>query len=136
MRAHCLRIGAQADPTYRAINSQKLVAALEATSEMLMRSLAIVEGLEEKQPAAALLPASHTIARSMPGPVACDIHLGVLTAPRRDFEASAAQISVWIACWISKGFAALKTMIARHGGPHNLGDTRGLVDRKPGADAR
>lgn len=133
--AHDLRIGAQADPGYAEINPQRLVPAIEAESQVLTQSLAIVEWLEEKHPAPTLLPAdpeSRAIVRAMAGLIACDIHplnnLRVLTALRRDLGASEAQVSAWIARWISEGFDALETMITRHGGTYAFGDTPGLVD--------
>ncbi len=50
------------------------------------------------------------IARSMPAPAAPDINLGVISA--------------------------LKTKIVQHSLPHDFGDPRSLVDRRPRADAR
>jgi maleylpyruvate isomerase len=133
--AHDLRTGAQAEPGYEAINPQMLVPALETNGLALSQSLAIIEWLEECYPAPTLLPAdpdSRAIVRAMAGLIACDIHplnnLRVLTALRRELDIGEAQISAWIARWIGEGFAALETMIARHGGTYAFGDTPGLAD--------
>jgi len=133
--AHDLRTGAQAEPAYAAINPQMLVPALETNGLALSQSLAIIEWLEECYPAPTLLPAdpdSRAIVRAMAGLIACDIHplnnLRVLTALRRELDIGEAQISAWIARWIGEGFAALETMIARHGGTYAFGDTPGLAD--------
>ncbi|MCW4460908.1 maleylacetoacetate isomerase [Sphingomonas sp. BT-65] len=133
--AHDLRTGAQADPAYAVINPQRLVPALEMEGQVLTQSLAIVEWLEERHPAPALLPTdpdSRAIVRAMAGVIASDIHplnnLRVLVALRRDLDAGETRISAWIARWIGEGFAALETMIVRHGGAHAFGDAPGLVD--------
>ncbi|HEX7854890.1 MAG TPA: maleylacetoacetate isomerase [Sphingobium sp.] len=132
---HDLRTDAQTDPGYVAINPQELVPALEADGQVLTQSLAIIEWLEEKHPAPALLPAdpnSRAVVRAMASLIACDIHplhnLRVLTALRHEIGASEAQVSGWIAHWIKDGLAALETMIVRHGGIYAFGDTPGLVD--------
>lgn len=132
---HDLRTGAQRAPGYKALNPQGMVPALEADGAVLTQSPAILEWLEERYPAPALLPAdadSRAVVRAMAALIACDIHplnnLRVLSALRETFAATPEQVSGWIARWISDGFAALEDMIARHGGRFAFGDTPTLAD--------
>lgn len=133
--AHDLRTGAQAAPDFAALNPQKLVPALETDDHILTQSPAILEWLEEAHPAPALLPGDpigRAIVRSMASLVACDIHplnnLRVLTALRRDLRADDDAVSAWIARWITEGFVALETLIARHGRGFAYGDAPTLAD--------
>lgn len=89
---------------------------------MLIQSPAILEWLEERFPEPALLPqhaGERATVRAMAALVACDIHpvnnLRILKALRGDLNATDAQVSAWAARWISDGFAALETLISRHG---------------------
>ena len=132
---HDLRAGAQREADYLALSAQGLVPALDTDGTVLTQSLAIIEFLDEQWPARPLLPADPTgraTVRAMAQVVACDIHplnnLRVLTALRQDLGANDAAVSRWIARWISEGFAALETLIARHGGRFAYGDTPGLAD--------
>jgi len=133
---HDLRTGAQRAADYVAINPQGLVPTLEFDDGSIgTQSLAILERIEEENPAPPLLPAGtadRAIVRAMAGIVACDIHpinnLRILTALRRDLHASEDQASAWIARWIGEGFAALEQLIARHGGTYAFGDTPTFAD--------
>jgi maleylpyruvate isomerase len=132
---HDLRVGAQAEAAYRAINPQALVPAIEADGDVLTQSPAILEWLEERHPSPALLPIGATdraIVRAMAATIACDIHpinnLRVLQTLRRDFGADEAAVNAWIARWIADGFAALEVTIARHGRGLAFGDTPTLAD--------
>jgi maleylpyruvate isomerase len=64
--------------------------------------------------------------------VACDIHplnnLRVLKYLKQPLGQAQAEIDSWIGHWITEGFAALETMIARHGGRFAFGDTLTLAD--------
>ncbi len=132
---HDLRTGAQASDAYRALNPQGLVPALEADGDVLTQSPAILEWLEERYPAPALLPEATTdraIVRAMAATIACDIHplnnLRVVQALQRDFGLDAAAVQAWMARWMSEGFAALEVMIARHGRRFAFGDMPTIAD--------
>ena len=133
--AHDLRTGPHRAPSYRALNPQALVPALETPDGVLTQSSAIIEWLDEEYPNPPLLPAKtfdRAVVRGMAALVACDIHplhnLRVLDRLRGDFAATPDQISAWIGHWISEGFAALEEQIARHGSDFAFGDSPGLAD--------
>ncbi len=132
---HDLRTGAQRDERYRHLNPQGLVPALETHSGVLTQSPAILEWLEEVYPQPPLLPgepSARAMVRAMVALVACDIHplnnLRVLETLRRDFAATPDQVNRWIAGWIADGFAALETLIERHGDGFAWGDAPTLAD--------
>ena len=132
---HDLRSGAQRADAYRALNPQGLVPALDTGDAVLTQSPAILEWLEEVYPDPPLLPAGATdraVVRAMAATVACDIHplgnLRVLNALRADFAADAEAVTRWIARWIGDGFAALETMVERHGDGFAFGDRPTLAD--------
>jgi glutathione S-transferase len=84
-----LRGGAQRDSSYRALNPQGLVPALDTGERVIAQSLAILEYLEETHPEPPLLPPSASArarVRQLAALVACDIHplnnLRVLEVPR------------------------------------------------------
>jgi maleylpyruvate isomerase len=130
-----LLAGEQRNDACRALNPQGLVPALVTGDVVLTQSSAIIEWLEERYPDPPLLPSdpdARAIVRAMAMTVACDIHplnnLRVLKTITRDLGADEQQKQVWIARWIADGFAALETMIARHGGTYAFGDTLTIAD--------
>lgn len=130
-----LRTGAQREPEFLALSAQGLVPALETGGTVLTQSLAIIEWLDELWPAPPLLPPDPTgraVVRAISQIVACDIHplnnLRVLTALRQELGADEAAVSRWIARWMQEGFAALETLVARHGGRFAYGDSPSLAD--------
>ena len=132
---HDLRIGGQADPAYAALNPQRLVPALEVDGLVLTQSVAILEWLDERFPDPPLLPSDvdgRAIVRAMVATLATDVHplhnLRTLKALRQDFGASEKQVNAWMARWMTDGFAAIETLIARHGGTFAYGDTPTLAD--------
>jgi maleylpyruvate isomerase len=132
---HDLRTGAQQSESFRVLNPQGLVPALELDGEAFTQSGAIIELLDELYPDPPLLPRephARAHARAMAALIACDIHplnnLRVLSVLRRDLSASEDQVSDWIARWITEGFAALEPLIARYGGAYAFGDQPGIVD--------
>lgn len=132
---HDLRTGAHKKPEYQALNPQMMVPALEDNGRIIAQSPAILEWLEERYPEPALLPIdadARAIVRTMIATIACDIHplnnLRILKALQKDFGAGQEQINQWAQRWISEGFAALETLIARHGGIYAFGDTPTLAD--------
>jgi len=133
--AHDLRAGAQREAGYRALNPQGLVPALETDDAVLTQSPAILEWIDETYPDPPLLPADangRATVRAMAATIACDIHpvnnLRILNALRTDFGADETAVSRWIARWIGDGFAALETLIARHGDGFAFGATPTIAD--------
>lgn len=130
-----LRAGDQRSEAFRALNPQGLVPALETADGVLTQSSAILEWLEERHPEPPLLPEApgeRAIVRAMAMAVACDIHplgnLRVLKYLKQPLGHEQPAIDSWIAHWIGEGFAALETMIARHGGRFAYGDSLTLAD--------
>lgn len=130
-----LRRGEQRAADYLALQPQGLVPALDTGETVLTQSPAILEWLEERHPTPPLLPAGaddRAIVRAMAALIACDVHplgnLRVLTALRTDFAADDAAVKRWIARWIGDGFAALETMVQRHGAGFAFGDRPTLAD--------
>ena len=133
--AHDLRTGAQRASDYRTLQPQGLVPVLDGPDGPLIQSPAILEWLEERYPDPPLLPADsagRATVRAMAAIVACDIHpinnLRVLTMLRQSMAADDAAIARWIGHWVTEGFAALETLIARHGAGYAYGDTPSLAD--------
>jgi maleylacetoacetate isomerase len=102
---------------------------------VLTQSLAVLEWLEETHPQPPLLPAdplARAHVRAIMLAVACEIHplqnLRVGNALRERFGADGAGVSGWFQHWITLGFDAVETMVARHGGDYAFGDTPGMAD--------
>ena len=130
-----LRQGAQKSDAFLALNPQGMVPALEIDGAVLTQSPAILEWLEEAHPSPPLLPAGpveRAQVRAMAALVGCDIHplnnLRVGKALRETFAADQAAVDAWAARWIQPGFAALETLVARHGAGWSFGDTPTLAD--------
>jgi len=130
-----LRTAAQGSTAYRALNPQGLVPALEVDGAVLTQSPAILEWLDERHPDPPLLPPSpddRAVVRAMAALIACDVHplnnLRVLNALRSEFGADADAVTRWIARWIGDGFAALETMVVRHGRGFAWGDAATIAD--------
>jgi maleylpyruvate isomerase len=135
-RTYDLRAGVQNEAGYKALNPQMLVPALETDDgALLTHSPAILEWLEERFPEPPLLPAGadkRATVRAMAALIGCDIHplnnLRVLGQLRTEFGADSAAVKQWTARWIGDGFAALDTLIERHGGRFAYGDTPTLIE--------
>lgn len=132
---HDLRTGAQKDPAYTAIAPAGLVPAVEHEGQAFAQSLAILEWLEERWPAPALLPrlpSDRAIVRAMALTVGADIHplnnLRVLKYLKNELDRPQEQIDAWIAHWIHEGFAALEVLVDRHGGGFAFGETPTIAD--------
>jgi len=104
---------------YGALNPQGLVPALVDDGHVLIQSPAIIEWLEERYPAPALLPAdpqSRAHVRALAAIVGCDVHpvnnRRILEALRHDFGADEAAVQRWCARWISAGFDAIEALLA------------------------
>lgn len=134
-RAVNLLAGDQGSEAYGSVNPQHLIPSLETPDGVLTQSLAILEWLEETQAAPPLLPAdafARATVRAMCAAIAADIHplnnLRIFNVLRADFSADSPQVSAWIARWIGEGFAALETLVARHGGAYAYGDAISMAD--------
>ncbi|WP_019217617.1 maleylacetoacetate isomerase [Legionella tunisiensis] len=107
--------GEQRHPDYLQLNPQGLVPTLDENGHIISQSLAIIEYLDEMNPAPPLLP-QHPLGRaqvrSMALTVACDMHplnnLRVLTRLREQFQADEQQIQDWYHHWLKLGFEALE----------------------------
>lgn len=127
--------GEQRDPAYLHLAPHGLVPALEADGTVVIESPAILEWIEARWPTPPLLPGdpdSAAVVRAMSAVIACDIHpinnLRVLNELRSAFGATDDQVKAWVGRWISAGFEALETLIARHGGNYAFGDSVTLAD--------
>ena len=104
---------------YRALNPQSLVPALVDNGRVLTQSPAIIEWLEERYPAPALLPGNpeaRARVRALAAIVGCDVHpinnRRILETLRRDFGADEAAVQRWCATWIASGFDAIEALLA------------------------
>lgn len=121
-------------PAFAALNPQRLLPALEVDGRTLTQSLAILEWLDETVPQPALLPADpfdRAQVRAMAQIVASDIHpvnnLRILRA-LTELGVDEPGREAWIGRWITDGFTALETMVARHGAGYAFGETPTLAD--------
>jgi len=130
--------GAQHAPQYQRLNPTELVPTLvDNAGHALGQSLAIMEYLDETQPAPALLPydaLGRARVRALAQTVACEIHplnnLRVLQYLERDLKVTDAAKSDWYRHWITLGFTALERMLADNPATGRFchGDTPGLAD--------
>jgi maleylpyruvate isomerase len=130
--------GAQHAPQYQRLNPTELVPTLvDEDGHALGQSLAIMEYLDETQPAPALLPhdaLGRARVRALAQTVACEIHplnnLRVLQYLERDLKVTDAAKSDWYRHWITLGFTALERMLADNPATGRFchGDTPGLAD--------
>jgi maleylpyruvate isomerase len=132
-----LRRREQDGADYRVLNPAGLVPALEHDGHLLTQSLALIEYLEEFQPAPPLLPAAaldRAYVRALAMSIACDIHplnnLRVLRYLKNELQIAAQDRDRWYAHWIAVGLTALETTLAREPrvGRYCFGDSPGLAD--------
>lgn len=135
--AHSLPRGEQRADSYRALNPQGLVPALETGQGVLLQSIAIIEYLDERWPQPSLLPSdaySRAVVRGMAGIISADIHplnnLRVLNRLRSEYGADDAAVARWVNHWIREGFGALEALARKHStnGGHCFGDTVTVAD--------
>jgi maleylpyruvate isomerase len=129
--------GEQFSPTYKAINPQALVPALEDQGRTLTQSLAIIEYLEERYPKPALLPADpadRALVRGMALVIACEIHplqnLRVLVHLKNNLRHSEDDVNRWAQHWIHLGLSALEQIVVAgiKRGQFCFGDAPTLAD--------
>ena len=129
--------GEQLSASYKAINPQALVPALDDGGHILTQSLAIIEYLEERYPKPPLLPAEagdRALVRSMGLVIACEIHpiqnLRVLAHLKNQLKHTDDDVNGWARHWIELGFSALEQMVlsAPKRGAFCFGDAPTLAD--------
>ena len=122
---------------FKALNPQGLVPALVDNDLVLTQSPAIIEWLDERYPAPALLPINTTDrarVRAMAAIVGCDIHpvnnKRILDYLRKHFACDDNAINAWCGTWISAGFEALEAMLQADStrGDFCFGNTPTLAD--------
>jgi maleylacetoacetate isomerase len=133
-----LRRNVQRSDDYLAVNPQGMVPALVTDGgEVLTQSLAIIEYLDETQPAPPLLPAApidRARVRGIALAIACDIHpldnLRVLQYLKNTLGVSEEQKDAWYKYWIDVGLEALETRLSRDAatGRYCHGDAPTLAD--------
>ena len=121
---------------YAALSADQLVPMLEVDGEKLSQSMAIIEYLDEKYPATALLPADaigRAKVRAMAQSIACEIHpvnnLRILKYLVRDLQADDEAKNAWYRHWCSEGLQAFEKQLAQM--PRSIycyGDTPTLAD--------
>jgi maleylpyruvate isomerase len=129
--------GQQHSQTYRALNPQGLVPALEDEGHLITQSLAIMEYLEEQFPTPSILPSDPVLkaqSRAVALSIACDIHpidnLRVLQYLTHELKVSEDQKNTWYAHWIRIGFDALEKQLSAvaHLGKYCFGDIPTFAD--------
>jgi maleylpyruvate isomerase len=129
--------GEQFTGTYKAINPQALVPALEDDGQILTQSLAIIEYLEERYPRPPLLPvepADRALVRSLALIIACEIHpiqnLRVLVHLKNNLQQSDDSLNLWARHWIDLGLSALEQTVGSspNRGKFCYGDAPTLAD--------
>lgn len=132
-----LRSEEHLQPAFKALNPQGLLPALVNDDQVMIQSPAILEWLEEKHPAPALLPADlqgRARVRSLAAVVGCDIHpinnRRILEYLRRVLGCDEAAVMAWCATWIQSGFDSLETLLAAdpHRGVYCFGNAPTLAD--------
>ena len=123
--------------TFRALNPQGMVPALQVDGQIKTQSPAIIEWLEERYPTPPLLPPhvdDRAHVRALAAIVGCDIHpinnRRILEALRSDFGADDAAVNRWCATWITAGFDAFEALLAADQGRGDFcyGDAPSLAD--------
>lgn len=129
--------GIQHSASYKTLNPQELVPALEHDGHIINQSLAIIEYLDECFPTPALLPTDRYLraqARGVALYIACDIHplnnLRVLNYLTQDLEVNADQKTGWYHHWITTGFAALENQLSaiKEPGIYSFGNMPTIAD--------
>ncbi|MGA0315825.1 MAG: maleylacetoacetate isomerase [Alphaproteobacteria bacterium] len=132
-----LQAGDHLRDSFRLINPQGRVPALDIEGDILTQSLAIIEYLEEVYPAPALLPQDaleKAKVRGVAGLIACDIHplnnLAVLNYLRDQLEADEESRIAWYRHWVKEGFDGLEKILSANieTGKFCFGDSPTVAD--------
>jgi len=110
----------QFQDSFRKINPQGFVPALDDEGKILTQSPAIIEWLEEKHPEPPLLPNGHLErqhVRAIAAIIGSDIHplnnRRVLQNLRKNFGANEDAIHAWCAQWITEGFDTIESIVRK-----------------------
>lgn len=123
--------------TYRTLNPQGLMPALEIGGHVVAQSMAMIELLEELFPVPSIFPDDVFLrgeARSFAHLIAADLHPINNNRVRKylndELGADDAQIRGWYRHWIGKAFSSLEGQLARRPEPFqfSFGDRPGLAD--------
>ncbi len=136
---HLVKDGGQNNlPEFKAINPQgKIPALVLDDGTALNQSIAIMEYLEEVYPDPAILPAdpvARAQARAFAMTVACELHainnLAVMKHLAATFDLKESSGLDWMTHWMSLGFEALETSVARrdNDGPYLFGELPSMAD--------
>ena len=132
-----LRTEEHLQASFKSINPQGFVPALDIGDDVLTQSPAIIEWLEEKYPTPPLLPHQNqhrAYVRALAAIVGCDIHpinnRRILEYLRKNLSLSEEQINVWCSKWIAEGFNAFEALLEKNNNRLNFsyGDTPTLAD--------
>ncbi len=126
----------QSGASYRALNPQARIPALETPHGILTQSLSILVWLDQTYREPPFVPAdiwTGAQVRAFALTIGCDIHplnnLAVLGRLKTQFGAEEAAIASWYVHWIAEGFAALETQLAaRPETAFAFGETPSLAD--------
>ena len=132
-----LRKGEQRSDSFRALNRQGLVPALEAPDGVITQSLAAISYLDDLASEPRLIPAApleKARVWSISLAIACEIHplnnLRVLGYLRDNLGADTDQVNAWYRHWVETEFQALETRLASENetGRYCHGDTVTMAD--------
>lgn len=128
--------GQQFDPSYAELNAEHVVPTLVHGGERFTQSLAIIEYLDDIQPAPRLLPddpRERARARALAMIVTADVH--PLTVPRvrkhlaESFGADSVAIESWCRHWTAQGLASYERILSRRpAAPFALGTEVSIAD--------
>ncbi|MEO7954541.1 MAG: maleylacetoacetate isomerase [Polaromonas sp.] len=121
---------------YAALSADTLVPLLEVDGARLSQSMAIIEYLDEKHPAPALLPADalgRARVRALAQSIACEIHplnnLRVLKYLVRELKVEEEAKNVWYRHWCREGLQAFERQLGQlPPSTYCYGDTPTLAD--------
>ncbi len=110
--------GEHKNPAYAALSADTLVPLLEIDGEKLSQSMAIIEYLDEKHPAPALLPGNalgRAKVRALAQSIACEIHplnnLRVLKYLVRELKVEEEAKNSWYRHWCRLGLEAFERQL-------------------------
>lgn len=134
---HDLTQGAHRLASYLAINSQGLLPALEDHGVILTQSSAIIEYLEDRVPAPAILPtnpADRARVRALAQIIAADTHhvstMRVSAYLKTRLDCNSAAVQAWQHHWLNESFGAFERALAcdARTGSYCHGDTPTMAD--------
>ncbi len=133
---HLVRDGGQQHSAeYLALNPQGLVPTLVDGATVITQSLAMLEYLEERHSAPALLPgdaAGRARVRAIASAIACDIHplnnLRVLKHLVGEVGVDESAKLAWYRHWTQTGLQAVEKMLAQGAGDFCHGDEPSIAD--------